>query len=95
MALHGGQLLRDLVVGCNPISYSILLMAMVQEPELRLLDELDSHQDNASRQLLTQVLADYPDTLLLLSHDPEFVTGMGIGIGREYTLGRETGESII
>ncbi|CAM3931841.1 ABC transporter ATPase [Aeromonas bestiarum] len=68
-------------------------MAMVQQPELRLLDELDSHQDNASRQLLTQVLADYPDTLLLLSHDPEFVTG--VGIGREYTLGRETGESIV
>ncbi|WP_347005397.1 hypothetical protein [Aeromonas sp. MR19] len=68
-------------------------MAMVQQPELRLLDELDSHQDNASRQLLTQVLTDYPDTLLLLSHDPEFVTG--VGIGREYTLGRETGESIV
>lgn len=84
MALHHRQLLWDLVVGCNPISYSILLMAMVQQPELRLLDELDSHQDNASRQLLTQVLADYPDTLLLLSHDPEFVAG--VGVEREYWL---------
>ena len=27
--------------------------------------------------LLTQVLADYPGTLLLVSHDPDFVAGVG------------------
>jgi ATPase subunit of ABC transporter with duplicated ATPase domains len=61
-----------------------LLMVLAQQPELLLLDEPDSHLDNASRQLLTQVLADYPGTLLLVSHDPEFVAG--VGIGREYWL---------
>ncbi|WP_429039037.1 hypothetical protein [Aeromonas media] len=29
-------------------------------------------------------LADYPDTLLLVSHDPDFVAG--VGIEREYWL---------
>ncbi|MNF18120.1 putative ABC transporter ATP-binding protein [compost metagenome] len=59
-------------------------MVLTQQPELLLLDEPDSHLDNASRQLLTQVLADYSGTLLLVSHDPEFVAG--VGIGREYWL---------
>lgn len=29
-------------------------------------------------QLLTQVLADYPSTLLQVSHDPDFVEGVGL-----------------
>ena len=64
-----------------------LLMVLAQQPELLLLDEPDSHLDHASRQLLIQVLADYPGTLLLISHDPEFV--VGVGIGREYWLEEE------
>lgn len=43
-----------------------------------LLDKPDNHLDHASRQLLTQVLADYPGTLLLVSHEPDFVAGVGI-----------------
>lgn len=54
-----------------------LLMVLALQPEL-LLDEPDNHLDHASRQLLIQVLADYPGTLLLISHDPEFVEGVGI-----------------
>lgn len=55
-----------------------LLMALAQQPDLLLLDEPDNHLDHPSRQLLTQVLADYPGTLLLVSHDPDFVAGVGI-----------------
>ncbi len=40
--------------------------------------------DHASRQLLVQVLADYPGTLLLVSHDPDFVAE--VGIARVYRL---------
>ncbi len=42
------------------------------------LDELDNHLEPPSRHLLTQVLADYPGTLLLVFHDPEFVAGGGL-----------------
>jgi hypothetical protein len=39
--------------------------------------------------LLTQVLADYPGTLLLVSHDSDFVAG--VGVEREYRLeGRDS-----
>ncbi|MFM4918134.1 ATP-binding cassette domain-containing protein [Aeromonas dhakensis] len=55
-----------------------LLMVLAQQPDLLLLDEPDNHLDHPSRQLLTQVLADYPGTLLLVSHDPEFVAGVGV-----------------
>jgi len=37
--------------------------------------------------LLIQVLTDYPGTLLLVSHDPDFVEG--VEVGREYMLGGE------
>lgn len=43
-----------------------LLMVLAQLPDLLLLDEPDNHLDHPSRQLLTQVLADYPGTLLLV-----------------------------
>jgi len=56
-------------------------MALVPQTELRLLDK---PVDHASRQLLIQVLADYPGTLLLVSHDPDFVAG--VGVEREYWL---------
>ncbi|VEG97423.1 ABC transporter ATPase [Aeromonas encheleia] len=59
-------------------------MALVPQTELRLLDKPDNHLDHASRQLLIQVLADYPGTLLLVSHDPDFVAG--VGVEREYWL---------
>lgn len=40
-----------------------------------LLDKPDNHLDHASRQLLTQVLADYPGILLLVSQAPDSVAG--------------------
>ncbi|MNH43753.1 hypothetical protein D3C79_1057400 [compost metagenome] len=49
-----------------------------------LLDKPDNHLDHASRQLLTQVLADYPGILLLVSQAPDSVAG--VGIEREYWL---------
>ncbi|WP_323980820.1 ATP-binding cassette domain-containing protein [Aeromonas media] len=61
-----------------------LLMVLAQLPDLLLLDEPDNHLDHPSRQLLIQVLADYPGTLLLVSHDPDFVAG--VGVEREYWL---------
>lgn len=58
-----------------------LLMVLAQLPDLLLLDEPDNHLDHPSRQLLVQVLADYPGTLLLVSHDPNFVARVGMERG--------------
>ncbi len=58
-------------------------MVLAQLPDLLLLDEPDNHLDHPSRQLLTQVLADYPGTLLLVSHDPTSLQGW---VGKELNL---------
>lgn len=81
IALHGARSLAP----CHGLSGGErlklgLLMVLAQQPDL-LLDEPDNHQDHPSRQLLTQVLVDNPGTLLLVSHDPEFVAGVGIERG--------------
>jgi len=66
--LSGGQLGR------------LRLIAMFANPDhFLLLDEPDNHLDHPSRQLLNQVLDDYPGTLILVSQAPNFVAGVGIG----------------
>ena len=49
-----------------------------------LLDEPDSDLNHLRASCLLQVLADDLGSLLLVSHDPEFVAG--VGIEREYWL---------
>lgn len=62
----------------------LMVLALAQLPDLLLLDEPDNHLDHVSRQLFIQVLDDYPGPLLLVSHDPDFVAG--VGVEREYWL---------
>ncbi len=46
-------------------------------PSLLLLDEPDNHLDLESRELLERVLATYDGTMVVVSHDEEFLTAIG------------------
>ena len=60
-------------------------------PDLLLLDEPDNHLDLESRLLLEQVLADYPGTLLLVSHDLALVAGISNAQAAVQTINVNTG----
>ncbi len=47
-------------------------------PKLLILDEVTNHLDRTLRQHLTEILAPYPGTLILISHDTAFVKQLGI-----------------
>lgn len=47
-----------------------LARAMVGNPGILLLDELDAHLDPDGRRVFRQVLASYPGTVVFTSHDP-------------------------
>lgn len=47
-----------------------LARALVNEPALLLLDELESHLDAAGRERLAGIIRDYPGTVVFTTHDP-------------------------
>ncbi len=46
-----------------------LAKVLVQRPDLMLLDEPDNHLDLAGKQFLEELIADYPGTVVIISHD--------------------------
>lgn len=46
-----------------------LAKVLVRQPDLMLLDEPDNHLDLAGKRFLEELIADYPGTVVIISHD--------------------------
>jgi ABC-type bacteriocin/lantibiotic exporter with double-glycine peptidase domain len=51
----------------------LLARALVGAPRVLLLDEIENSLDAEARVILGRVLADFPGTILVATHDPEII----------------------
>ncbi|OGI59857.1 hypothetical protein A3C60_00410 [Candidatus Nomurabacteria bacterium RIFCSPHIGHO2_02_FULL_37_45] len=58
----------------------LLASAIIQDPDLLLLDEPTNNLDKAGISHLTQFLIDYKKTVLVISHDAEFLNAFTRGV---------------
>jgi len=58
----------------------LLASALIQDPDLLLLDEPTNNLDKAGIAHLTKFLADYKKTVLVISHDAEFLNAFTEGV---------------
>lgn len=50
----------------------------LQQPKLLILDEISNNIDLTTREHLIKVLKDYPGAILIISHEPTFLTEIGV-----------------
>ncbi len=55
-----------------------LAQIAAQPPRLLILDEITNNLDLETREHMTQVLREYPGTLLMISHDADFLQRIGV-----------------
>ena len=60
------------------------MLSATPPPQLLILDEPTNHLDLPSIEAVEAALADYDVALLVVSHDRDFLTA--IGVGREIVL---------
>lgn len=58
----------------------LLASALIQDPDLLLLDEPTNNLDKAGIEHLTKFLINYPKTVLVISHDAEFLNAFTEGV---------------
>jgi ATPase subunit of ABC transporter with duplicated ATPase domains len=58
----------------------LLASALIQDPDLLLLDEPTNNLDAAGIEHLTQFLVDYDKTVVVISHDAEFLNAFTTGV---------------
>lgn len=58
----------------------LLAAALIQDPDLLLLDEPTNNLDKAGIEHLTKFLVEYPKTVIVISHDAEFLNAFTEGV---------------
>jgi ATP-binding cassette subfamily F protein 3 len=58
----------------------LLASALIQDPDLLLLDEPTNNLDKAGIEHLTQFLVDYDKTVVVISHDADFLNAFTTGV---------------
>jgi len=58
----------------------LLASALIQNPDLLLLDEPTNNLDHAGIKHLTEFLMEYPKTVVVISHDAEFLNAFSDGV---------------
>jgi ATP-binding cassette subfamily F protein 3 len=58
----------------------LLASALIQNPDLLLLDEPTNNLDHAGIKHLTEFLIDYPKTVVVISHDADFLNAFSDGV---------------
>ncbi|MFA5997949.1 MAG: ABC-F family ATP-binding cassette domain-containing protein [Candidatus Paceibacterota bacterium] len=58
----------------------LLASALIQNPDLLLLDEPTNNLDTAGIEHLTKFLVEYPKTVVVISHDAEFLNAFTTGV---------------
>src|SRR6185312_7263270 len=58
----------------------LLASALIQDPDLLLLDEPTNNLDKAGIEHLTQFLKEYPKTVMVISHDSDFLNAFTDGV---------------
>ncbi len=58
----------------------LLASALIQEPDLLLLDEPTNNLDSAGIEHLTRFLVDYTGTVVVISHDADFLNAFTTGV---------------
>lgn len=58
----------------------LLASALIQDPDLLLLDEPTNNLDKAGIEHLTDFLVHYPKTVMVISHDAEFLNAFSDGV---------------
>ncbi len=58
----------------------LLASALIQDPDLLLLDEPTNNLDTAGIAHLTKFLVEYPKTVIVISHDAEFLNAFSDGV---------------